>query len=388
MPRAARVALASLTATLLVVLAATMALAQDELLDGKLRTGDNVSIGADESVEGDLYLIAGTATVDGSVDGDLTVIGGQVTLNGTVTGDVLAIGGSVIVGGSVDGDVRTSGGQVDLRGETGEDVLAAGGQLTLSSGGSIGGDLMMAGGQAVVAGSVAGSIEGAAGTYDRTGSVGGTEHVVVDETADEPDEQAEDVTGDIFDALRHFVVLLILGALILWLVPRFLAGAETTLRSRPGPSLLWGVITVVGYVVFVVCALIIVILLAILFGLLSIGSLVFIDVVAGLLAIFTVTFGFVLAVGFIADLVVGFALARLVAREPAPAWWQRFGILAAGAAVVVIITALPIIGGIAKLLVALFGLGAIALVAWRAWRPAAPAAAAPTWGQPPVEPAA
>jgi hypothetical protein len=116
-------------------------------------------------------------------------------------------------------------------------------------------------------------------------------------------------------------------------------------------------------------------------------------VVASLLTISAVSFAFVLAVGFIADLVVGIALARLVAREPAAAWWQQFGILAAGAAVVVIVTSLPILGGIAKLLVALFGLGALALVAWTAWRPPAPAASVPAgWAQPqpppPAEPGA
>jgi cytoskeletal protein CcmA (bactofilin family) len=391
MSRAARAGIATATAALLVAFAATVVLAQDELLGGKLRTGDNLSIGAGETIDGDLYLFAGTATVDGTVDGDLTVLGGQVTLNGTVTGDLLAAGGTVIIGGSVEGDVRTSGGQVNLRGETGEDVLAAGGQLTLDGGATVGGDLIVAGGQVAVAGSVAGSIEGAAGTYSRTGSVGGTEHVVVEEQRDEPDAAAE-ATSEFFDALRHFVVLLILGALILWLVPRFLGSADATLRSRPGFSLLWGAITVVGYVVFVICALIVMILLAILFGLLNVGALVFIDVVAGLLAISAVSFGFVLAVGFIADLVVGFALARLVARQPAAAWWQQFGILAAGAAAVVIVTSLPIVGGIAKLAVALFGLGAMVLLAWTAWRPPSAASAPPSgWGQaqpPPTEPAA
>jgi hypothetical protein len=389
--RAVRAGIAFAAAALLIALATSVVVAQDELLGGKLRTGDTISIGADESVDGDLYLLAGTVAVDGSVDGDLTVLSGQVTLNGDVTGDVLAMGGNVIIAGSVGGDVRTSGGQVNLRGETGEDVLAAAGQLTVDSGGSIGGDLIVAGGQVSVAGSVAGSIEGAAGTYGRTGSVGGTEHVVVDEGREEEDEPANEVTSGIFDALRHFVVLLILGALILWFVPRFLGTADATLRGRPGASLLWGLLTIVGYVVFVIAALIVMILLAIVFGVLNIGALVAIDLIAGLLTISTVTFGFVLAVAYLADLVVGIALARLVAREPTLAWWQQFGILAAGVAVVVIVTSLPIIGGVAKLVVILFGLGAVALIAWAAWRPPSATAAPPSgWGQPqpPAEPAA
>ena len=58
--------------------------------------------------------------------------------------------------------------------------------------------------------------------------------------------------------------------------------------------------------------------------------------------------------------------------------------MAAGALVVVIVTSLPIIGGIAKLAVMLFGLGGIALAAWRHWRRPDITPAAP----PPTEPIA
>jgi hypothetical protein len=385
MSRAFRAGIASATAILLVALAATLVLAQDELLGGKLRTGTNVSISAGETIDGDLYLFAGTATVDGTIDGDLTVLGGQVTLNGTVAGDLLAAGGTVIIGGSVQGDVRTSGGQVNLRGETGEDVLAAAGQLTLDAGGTVGGDLIVTGGQVDVAGSVAGSVEGAAGAYSRTGSVGGTEHVVVEEATEEEDAAGE-AANDVFDALRHFVVLLILGALILWLVPRFLGSSEATLRSRPGASLLWGVITVIGYVVFVIAALLLMILLAIAFGLLQVAALVVIEFVTGLLTISIVTFLLVLAAAYFADLVVGLALGRLFASGSLTSRWQELGLLAAGAAVVVILTSLPAIGFLAKLVVICLGIGAMALAAWRRWR-GRPSEPVITGSVPPPEPA-
>jgi hypothetical protein len=48
--------------------------------------------------------------------------------------------------------------------------------------------------------------------------------------------------------------------------------------------------------------------------------------------------------------------------------WQELGLLAGGAAVVVIATSLPIVGGLAKLLVIVFGLGALGLAAWRGWQ--------------------
>ena len=360
MPRRTRIGFALVVAILLAAAAASLAFAQGELLGGKLRTGQTVTVGVDESV-----------------DGDLTTLGGQVTLNGAVTGDVLAAGGTLTVAGDVDGDLRTAGGQVTLNGAVGEDVIAAGGQTTLQGGATVEGDLVVSGGQVTMGGAVAGNIEANAGTYNRTGTVGGTENVVQGEDgAAEAEEEADDVADDVLGAVRHFVILLLLGAAFLWLLPRVLGSAETALRERPAASLGFGVLAFLGYFVLVVLAIILIVLLAILFGVLQLGALVAIEIVGGLLAIFVATFGFVLAIAFVADLVVGLGIGRLVARGPQAGWWQRFAWLAAGIAIVVIVTSLPIIGGIAKLLVVLFGLGALFLAARGAWRGRGSASAA------------
>jgi hypothetical protein len=364
------------TALLLVLLATTMVLAQGELLGGKLRTGDTVTVTADETVNGDLYLLAGTATMDGTVDGDLLALGGTVQVNGTVTGDLLAAGGTVTVVGSVEGDVRTAGGQVTISGPVGEDVVAAGGQTTISSGGTVGGDLIVSGGQVSVAAAVAGSIEGTAGTYSRTGPApGGTEHVTVSPRDDgDAGEDEGGAAGQIaLDALRHFAALVLFGALILWLLPRALPAAERVLRSRPAASLGFGFVACVGYIVLVVGVLALMILLAIVFGLLRIGSLVGIEIIAGLLSLFSVTFVFILAIAYLADLVVGLTLARLVAPEGSASRWRDLALLVAGAAAVVIVTSVPVVGGLIKLGIVLFGLGALTLAAWHAWRRPQPA---------------
>lgn len=380
MTRILRRGAAVVVALLLLALAVTVVLAQDTLLGGKLRTGDTVTVGAGETVDGDLYVFAGSVTVDGAVNGDLMAFGGQVTVSGTVTGDVLAAAGTLSIPGRVDGDARIAGGQVTVSGPVGEDVFVAGGQATLASGGTVGGDLIVSGGQVTVAGDVAGSIEGSAGTYSRTGSYGGTEHVVVS-----PRQATQSVAGDaVLDALRHFVVLVLLGALMLWLLPKTLNDAERTLRRRPWASLGGGLLTCLGYIVFVIVTFLVTILLAIVFGLLRIGSLVGIDIVAGLLTVFGVSFLFVLAVAYVADLVVALWLARFVApgTPEAPSRWRDLGLLVAGAAVVVAVTSVPIVGGWVKLLVILFGLGALGLNAWHGWRgrrtPATPAPLPPS----------
>jgi hypothetical protein len=351
-------------------------LAQDELLGGKLRTGETVSVPSSETVDGDLYLFAGTITMDGTVDGDLVAMGGTVNVSGTVTGDLLVAGGTLVLGGTVEGDARIGGGQVTISSEIAEDAIVTGGQMTLAGDGSVGGDLIAGGGQVSVAGDVAGNIEASAGTYDRTGTVGGTEHIV--ESPPDAPARAPTVTDRILDALRHFVALLLIGGLALWLLPRFFRRAEGELRTRPWWSLLWGLLTCVGWVVLALAILLATILLAIVFGLLQLGALVALDVITGLMTLGTIAFLLVVALAFIADVVVGMTIGRLASPSDAPSRWMEFGLLAAGLAVVVILTSLPVIGGIAKLAVVLFGLGALALAAWSARRGRKTDAAAPS----------
>ena len=75
MTRFLRRAPALLAALILIAITATMVLGvETRLLDGKLRTGDIITVPATETWDGNLYLFAGQVTVDGNVDGDLTVI--------------------------------------------------------------------------------------------------------------------------------------------------------------------------------------------------------------------------------------------------------------------------------------------------------------------------
>lgn len=191
---------------------------------------------------------------------------------------------------------------------------------------------------------------------------------------------ARDVQDDVLDALRHFVVALIVGLLLIWLLPRVLHASETTLRERPAWSLGGGFLAILGYIVFVIALVLLMILLAIAFGLARLGALVAIELIAGFLALGVGTFVFVLAVGYLADLVVAFFVGRVILPGREVNRWQEIGALAVGLLLVVIVTSLPVIDGLAKLVVILFGLGALAVAAWTRWRgrPAAPTSVQPT----------
>jgi cytoskeletal protein CcmA (bactofilin family) len=331
-----------------------------------------VTVGAGEIVSGDLYVFAGDVIVDGTVEGDLVAAGGRVVVDGTVGGDLLAAGGSVSIGGGVAGDVRVAGGQLRIDGQVAEDVLAGGGEVTLGSAGLVGGDLLVSGGQLAIQGTVQGNVAGSAGTYTRTGSIGGSEDV----TVSPPDRAAPapSTANVVLDALRHYVVVVLFGAIGLWLAPRAMATLERRLRTEPLGAFFWGLLGIAGFIAMLIVVLILMILLAIAFGSLGFDSLVALDVFGGLILLGAICVAFAFVAGFLADAIVGLALGRLVAEEEAEPRWRPFAVLAVGAGVVVLATALPIVGPWIKFLVVILGLGALLAALWARRRPTVAAA--------------
>lgn len=360
--RARRILAGVAVATLmLVALNVTLALGTD-FLNGKVRTGNTIVVPASETVDHDLYLFGGSITVNGAVKGDLVVAGGTVTINGPVSGDLLVAGGNVQVSGDVTGHIRLAGGQATVSGSTGKDLLAGVGTLDLS--GSVGQDLIFGAGSVTVSGPVTGNVLGSAGNYTNSSTVGGTSQVTISRSQ-VPTAAA---SSWLLDAIRQFVIVFLLGILALWLAPRAVAAAETALTRRTLLSFGSGILAVIGYVLGLLVLLLAMIVLAFLFGILTLGGAVAIDIFGGILAILVITFGFVLASSFLVDALVGLAIARAVlpamGMRTAPDRWRDLGLLAAGSALVVLVTSVPEVGWIAKLAVVLFGLGAMTVAAW------------------------
>ena len=338
----------------------TGAAAQQTELGGKVRSGREVTIPAGETVQGDLIASGGTVRVDGRVDGDLLASGGQVIVAGTVTGDVLVGAGSATISGEVGGDLRAGAGQARIEGRVGEDAVLGVGQATVTSGAQIGGDLIFGAGRMQMDGAVAGSVLGSTGNYARDGSVGGSERVNIDQPEAEQEPTLADRT---VDALRRFVSLLVVGALLLWLAPRVLRGAADAARGRPLASFGVGILGVIGVVVGLVLLVLATVLLAVVLGLLGLGSLTGLTVFGGLLVTAGVVFLLVLAVAFAAQATVGLALGRLVLPGLDRSFLGRLGALALGVLVVVLAAAIPLVGGWLEALLALVGLGALLLLA-------------------------
>jgi len=226
-----RLYMAAAASVALLAILTGVALAQG--VSDKLRTGDTVTVAAGETVANDLYAFAGTVRVDGTVDGDLVASGGLVDVTGTVTGDVLAAGGSVNVTGTVGGDTRIAGGMLSVGGAIKEDLLATGGQLTVTSSGTVGEDLIAGTGQLTIDGVVTGNVLAQAGTYTKGGTIGGTEDVTITGRDGQPGQPgaAPTATQQVIDAVRHFLVVVLIGALLIWFAPRAYAAMKTALRQ-------------------------------------------------------------------------------------------------------------------------------------------------------------
>ena len=380
-----RLLMAAAACVALLAILAGVALAQGAVSD-KLRTGNTVTIAAGETVSNDLYAFAGTVRVDGTVDGDLVASGGLVDVTGTVTGDVLAAGGNVNITGTVGGDTRIAGGTLSVGGAIKEDLLATAGQLTITSSGTVGEDLIAGTGQLTIDGSVTGNVLAQTGTYAKGGTIGGTEDVTItrrDGQAAEPGqpEAAPSATQLAIDAVRHFLVVVLVGALLIWFAPRAYAAMKTALRQRPLPAAAWGIVVICGFVVLFIVVVIVVVLLAIAFGLLGFSDLVGIGVLSGFVAILSASLVFAVVAGYVADALVGVALAGLVMRGENSSRWRELAVLAVGAAVVVLLSSLPIVGPWVKLVVILLGLGA-AMIAWLPPRRLDTVAAPEGWVQP------
>jgi cytoskeletal protein CcmA (bactofilin family) len=364
----------------------------------KLQTGEQVVLREDQVVAHDLYAFAGTVQVDGTVEGDLVVGAGMVTINGLVEGDLIAGTGQVFINGEVTGDVRAGTGTMVLAGTVGEDLMAGAGRIDITASGTVGEDLFFAAGEVVVDGSVEGNVVGTASRYTRNGTVGGTEDVIIDPEPEPPVDPGFPPPGEIptliGDAIRQWVSVILLGGLGLLLAPSAVRASGSALRRRPLASAGLGIGVLVGSLIGVIAVLLLAILLAILLGSVTLDALAGFTIWGGILAILVWTFLLILAMAYLVDAVVGVAIGQMVERGWSKSRWHELALLIGGSFLVVLVTNLPFIGPIAKLVVIVLGLGAMAVAIGEWWSrghpptPVAFPAAAPTWPTAPAPPAA
>src|SRR5207253_1870286 len=70
-----------------------------------IRQGNDIVIGANDTVDDDLYAFGNSIAINGTVNGDVVGAGQSLSVDGTVNGNVIFAGSSVSIRGQVSGSV-------------------------------------------------------------------------------------------------------------------------------------------------------------------------------------------------------------------------------------------------------------------------------------------
>ncbi len=337
----------------------------------KFRGGNEVVITAAETVPHDLYIAASTVRVDGRIEGDLFIAGGTIDVTGPVTGDLFVAGGTINISGEVGRHLRVAGGNVAVRGPVRLDVLAGAGTLAVTSASRVDGDLIFSAGQMTLDGNVSGSVLGSTQAYTKRGTVSGVEEVEISARDTAPTPAPRTVGEVLLHHLQRYIGMVAAGALLLWLAPRLLRAAATQITARPLPTAGIGALGLVGFVPLLIALFIAMLFAVVGLGLLGMGRLITVLVFGVLVGSASLSFAFVLVLLFVAGAVVGLSFAQFGLERAGRGGAQGpFIALLLGALAVVLVTAVPIVGWLVHLAVAVLGLGALLIAAWRLRRPA------------------
>jgi cytoskeletal protein CcmA (bactofilin family) len=381
---------------------------QDEVINDDLYLGGTEII-VEGTINGDLMAGGQTVVINGKVTGDLFVAGTSVTINGEVGDDVFAAAGAVTLGPSakVGDDVITTGMSVETRhgseiggsllvgagqgllvGNVGEDLLSGTANLRLE--GSIGRDAIIRVGSAkngfspsnfsgpnnppmpsVPAGLTFGPDAKVNGKLEYTSQdvVDISSAISANVTHKLPPMDQElsreitrrtATTSFFFDLMRRMLALLLIGLLIAWLAPRWITRTAEMVESRPLPSLGIGLVGLVATPILFFTALGSIILLAIIFGLLSLGSLTGLTLLTGFPLLGLAFVAFLFIVSYLCQAVAAYLVGRWIVSKVQPEWNSKiYWPLLIGLVLFALLFAIPVLGGFLQFAVVLAGLGAI-----------------------------
>jgi cytoskeletal protein CcmA (bactofilin family) len=146
-----------------------------------VRSGEQFTLKAEETVADDLYVFGQQITIEGTVEGDLIAFGQQITVNGEVKGDLILAGQTVVVAGQAQ-DARIAGQVLKLAASSRleGDLMAAGFSLECEPESQITGDVYYGGFQALLAGNIDRNLHGGLMNCRLAGKVGGDVELSVD----------------------------------------------------------------------------------------------------------------------------------------------------------------------------------------------------------------
>ena len=402
-----------------------VAVAAGEVVEGNLYIfGDTVRI--EGEVEGDVISAGRRVEVadSGRIGGDLMAAGQEIIVQGQVTGDVRSAGYVIEAreGTAIGGELVAAGFSIALRENAGigGDAMVAGAQGIFE--GRLEGDLYFAGAALDIQGTVAGDVSAEVGdpadgdleaqtfwtrfvpdapevpelspmgltlgdaatvggdlSYSSTseakipdGRVGGEVAFDLDQrpvAAAETDRGASESSSPVADwlqgALRRYLSLLIVGAVLIWLMPRALEFGRASLQENALPDaglgLLAMIVAAAGLVVLFAGTLLALIFL----GAITLGDLVGPVLAGSGLSFVLLTFGLSL-LGWVGRVVVALWLGRMLldrmSRAESSSVWTT---LLVGIVPLAILHGVPVAGSLVTFLATILGLGAMLRYLWR-----------------------
>ncbi len=164
----------------------------------------------------------------------------------------------------------------------------------------------------------------------------------------------------LWSLLRDMVTLIMLGGLATWLVNRAFQAVVTAAHDKPIQSAGIGLLAVViAFFAFPIIAIVLV-LLALFFGLLTLADIVGLILGVGFSLLGVAAVAFFILFAYAGRLAVAYLIGQWILRKlNSPVANGRFWPLALGAIILAILTAIPFLGWLIWFVIALVGLGAI-----------------------------
>ena len=330
------------------------------VMDDILAAGNQVSV--DPRVEGDVHAVGQDITISGPIKDSVKIAGNSVTVSGPVGNDVWMAGQNVTLSAPVTDNAFLAGSNVKLtdRASVGTDLLAAGNNLTLM--GNVRRNMRVAGNDITIGGTVGGNVYACSNNAIRIldGAVirgnlfyespqkasiapgakvlGRTEHSLPAK------EKAKPVFWSKFMFwLGSLIASILFGIVFIALFPVYSQQTANTVKHSFWLSL------GIGFITLIVVPILFFIILFTILG---------IPIALALLALYMVLL-------YAARIPVAIAIGQLFlgrGRESLP---NQFGSMILGLVIIYLISAIPILGGLVKLIVAAVGLGAFVMSYWR-----------------------
>ncbi len=385
---------------------------------------DDLYVGAtnftlDGVVKGDVVAVGSTITINGTVEGTLLAAGQSIIINGVVKGTARVAGAAVTLGekARIGGDLLSAGYSLETKAGSviGRDLVFAGSQA-LAAGdvtrsgwvagngfelrGKVGGDLRVYMSDSQDASpvsptsfipnlppvpTVANDLHLAPGAkvggnleYTSRADIPTAEGVAGKVTRHDPPVNKSDAKTGIevgraapvsagmavlwwlWDRVRRMIVLFLVGLLLAFVFPLWTRRLMDNVQQKPLPSLGWGFVAMIAVFAGFVVIFLVTLLLALLFGAITLGGLVGTIVGLGSLAAMTLGVVFGLVVTYVAPIAISYLAGRLIfSWAKLPAVWDKLVPLFVGVLIYVLVTAIPCAGWLVGFVVVLMGLGAL-----------------------------